>query len=148
MKGSNGNESMALRVGRGLGRMAAPVVAMEARFWGLLAKVGAPLPLLNLLKRIARLAAVAVLAMASAQYLFPVLVFLFALYAVCALSSSSNERAMERAGKSSSGDNELISNGCYSVDSDNGGVVGLRNGKQGYGYYNVFGERDLGKWSE
>lgn len=91
MKGSNGNESMALRVGRGLGRMAAPVVAMEARFWGLMVKVGAPLPLVNLLKRIARLVAVAALAMASVQYLFPVLVFLFALYAVCALSNSSDD---------------------------------------------------------
>lgn len=148
MKGSNSSESMALRLGRGLGRMAAPVVAMEASFWGLLAKVGAPLPLLNLLKRIARLAAVAAIVMASVQYLFPVLVFLFALYAVCALSSPSNERAIEGASKSSSGDSELISNGCYSVDSDNSSVIGWRNGKQGYGYYNVFGERDLGKGSE
>lgn len=133
MKGSNGNESMALRVGRGLGRMAAPVMAMEARFWGLLAKVGAPLPLLNLLKRIARLVAVAALAMASVQYLFPVLVFLFALYAVCALSNSTNEaeggifpRASVPLMKSKYDDDHLCG-------------YGYRNGKYGYGHYDCFG---------
>lgn len=130
MKGSNGNESMALRVGRGLGRMAAPVVAMEARFWGLLAKVGAPLPLLNLLKRIARLAAVAVLAMASAQYLFPVLVFLFSLYAVCALSSSTNEV------KEPSQTNSSVQRYASAFNKE-----GWRDGLWGYGHYDDKGRK-------
>jgi len=130
MKGSNGNESMALRVGRGLGRMAAPVVAMEARFWGLLAKVGAPLPLLNLLKRIARLAAVAALAMASVQYLFPVLVFLFALYAVCALSSSTNEV------KEPSQTNSNVQRYASAFNKE-----GWRDGLWGYGHYDDKGRK-------
>lgn len=137
MKGSNGNESMALRVGRGLGRMAAPVVAMEARFWGLLAKVGTPLPLVNLLKRIARLVAVAALAMASVQYLFPVLVFLFALYAVCALASSANGDLSEitpvnkKHSAESDGYRNRYGQGCY----------GYRDGEHGYGYYDCFGNK-------
>ncbi|MFC2973804.1 DUF3742 family protein [Azotobacter bryophylli] len=132
MKGSNGNESMALRLGRGLGRMAAPVVAMEVRFWGLLAKVGAPLPLLNLLKRIARLAAVAAIAMASVQYLFPVLVFLFALYAVCALSSSSNE---VKKSSQPNGNARIYMSAGFEEE-------GWRDGVWGYGYY----DKDGVKW--